>query len=63
MILDQTAWAIAKLPAISSSGYMEIVLRTVTKQEAKDLRVQLFKKLAVRREYVVIPLKGKKAIR
>lgn len=63
MILDQTAWAIAQLPAYTSSGYMEIIRRTVLKREAQDLRIKMFTARDVRARYVVISLKGKKALR
>lgn len=63
MILDQTRWAVAEMPPLTASGHIEIVFRTVTKREAQTLRVSQFPKLADRRRYAVIPLKGKVPVR
>lgn len=63
MILDQTNWAIAEKPAWTASGHAEIIRRTVTKKEATELRLEMFKTRQTRARYVVIPLKGKRVIR
>lgn len=63
MILDQTKWAIVERSAYTASGSYEIIRRTVLKSEAQALRLAMFTTRHERARYMVISLKGKRAIR